>query len=96
MLSACPGLPAVVASADFSFVSERVIDNGVLEELCGDSAYPSGTDDWLDRQKRRKKALSPYLDKPLTCVFIRLPGVHYTIEIDPELERVIYWEWQPV
>ena len=30
----------------------------------------------------------------LICVFIRLPGVIYTIEIDPGTEEVIHWEWQ--
>jgi hypothetical protein len=40
--------------------------------------------------------LSQYLDKTLICIYIRLPGVHYTIEIDPKMNRVIYWEWQSV
>jgi len=47
------------------------------------------------RRQRRKKALMPYLDQRLVCVCIRLPGVIYTIEIGPETEKVVHWEWQP-
>ena len=62
----------------------------------GDSAYPSGKSDWLHRRKRCRKALSPYLDQRLTCVLIGLPGGHYTIESDAQLERAIYWDWHPI
>lgn len=35
------------------------------------------------------------LDRQLVCVFFRLPGCHYTFEIDPESNTVVHWEWQP-
>jgi hypothetical protein len=96
ILEACTELPAAVAGADFTCVDERVIDVEILETLAGESAYVTGSSDWLDRRKRRKNALSQYIDQVLVCVFIRLPGIHYTIEIDPKLARVAHCEWQEI
>jgi phosphoribosyl-dephospho-CoA transferase len=50
--------------------------------------------DSYERRQRRKKALMRYLDQRLVCVCLRLPGVIYTIEINPETEEVVHWEWQ--
>lgn len=94
ILGACTELPPIVANVEFTRVDARIVDDELLEQLSGESAVSSGTPDWSDRQKRRKSALSRYLDKTLICIFIRLPGIHYTVEIDPETERVIHWEWQ--
>ena len=94
ILSASKELPAAVVAADFTYVEERVIDKAILETLVGDPAYGSDAPDWVLRRKRRMLALSKYLDQFLICVFIRLPGIHYTIEIDPALGRIAYCEWQ--
>ena len=96
ILKACAELPPAVISAEYTYIKERIVDRDLLESLTGESAFPTGTSDWPNRRKRRRQALSRYLDKLLICVFIRLPGVHYTIEIDPEIDRVIHWEWQPI
>ena len=87
-------LPAVVAEARFTSVVERVVDQGLLDALTLDSACSDRANDWHGRSKRREDALSRYLGQVLICVFIRLPGVHYTIEIDPEIARVVHCEWQ--
>lgn len=94
ILASCKILPAVVAKATFTSVIERVVDQEVLDRLTSEAARSSNSGDWLDRRKRREAALSQYLGHILVCVFIRLPGIHYTIEIDPQNERVIHCEWQ--
>ena len=94
IIQGCIELPADVASAEFTCVDERIIDQRLLSFLISESASQGSDADWVVRQRRRKEALSPYLDRVLICVFILLPGIHYTIEVDPELERVVHWEWQ--
>jgi hypothetical protein len=90
----CIELPPDVSSAEFTRVDERLLDRQLLSILGSESAAESDEANRAVRQQCRDGALSPYLDKTLICVFIRLPGIHYTIEIDAESERVVHWEWQ--
>ena len=90
----CIELPPDVSSAEFTRVDERLLDRQLLSFLASESAAEIDEADRVVRQQCREGALSPYLGKILICVFIRLPGVHYTIEIDPESELVVHWEWQ--
>lgn len=90
----CIELPPEVSSAEFTRVDERLLDQQLLSFLASESVPESDEADRVVRQQCRKGALSPYLGRILICVFIRLPGVHYTIEIDPDSERVVHWEWQ--
>lgn len=94
ILQECAGLPSDVANAELTSVTERVLNQPLLANLLDPFTANTDDPDWDDRRCRRKGALTPYVGSVLLCVFIRLPGVHYTIEIDPELERVVYWEWQ--
>ena len=94
IIQECRELPPDVTRAESTRVDERVIDLRLLSFLVGQSAPERRDPGWLDRQSCRKDALSPYLGRVLICVFIRLPGIHYTIEVDPELQRVGHWEWQ--
>lgn len=94
IIQECIELPPDVTSAELTSVSERVIDQQLLSFLVSQYASVSNDCDWVVRQRRRTEALSPYLGRVLICAFIRLPGIHYTIEVDPELERVVHWEWQ--
>ncbi len=89
-------LPAEVLSADFSYIHDRVLDQTVYSSLTTPSSSETETLEWSERYHQRREALTPYLDKRLICVCIRLPGVVHTIEIDPETEEVIHWEWQSV
>ena len=90
----CPGLPPDVTSAKLTSINERILDQRLLSFLVTQSAPQDNDKECVDRRQNRQEALSPYLGRVLICVFIRLPHIHYTIEIDPELERVIHWEWQ--
>ncbi len=89
-------IPTWVLDADFSYVHERILDQKTISDLIKPSTSGTEASDWSKRCDRRKEALMPYLGKRLICVCIRLPGVLYTIEIDPEGEEVIHWEWQSV
>ena len=89
-------LPAEVLIRKFSHVHDRILDQNIISGLINPTTSESGTGDRTKRCQRRKAALMPYLDKQLICVCIRLPGVVYTIEIDPDAEEVIHWEWQSV
>ena len=94
IIQKCVEIPADVTSAKLTYVIERILDPRLLSFLVSESASQSNNTDWIVRRRCRKEALSPYLDRVLICVFIRLPGIHYTIEVDPESERVVHWEWQ--
>ena len=94
IIQKCVELPADVTSAKLTCVVERTLDQQLFSFLISDSASPRNDADWLVRQQRRKDALAPFLDKVLICIFVHLPGIHYTIEVDPDLQRVVHWEWQ--
>lgn len=94
ILELCPELPAPVKNANPSLIEERLIDESLLSQLTNSSSLEKISDESLIRFRKRQKALSPYLDSILICVFIRVPGGHYTIEINPVDKSVVHWEWQ--
>lgn len=87
-------LPVEVRSTDFSHIHDRILDQKIISGLIKPSTSKTEPGDWSKRYHYRKEALMPYLDQRLICVCIPLPGVIYTIEIDPRAEEVIHWEWQ--
>lgn len=94
VIKSCAELPFEVRKAKFTRVEERLIDECLLVRLTNQLSLESNATDLLDRFQSRKESLSPYLGSILTCVFIRLPGIHYTIEIDPITSAIVHWEWQ--
>ena len=88
-------LPDAVRLARIGYVETRVLERHLLEEISSQAPQPGMADNWPERLRRRREALEPYVDKRLVCVLIRVPGTHYTIEIDPVEASVVYWEWQP-
>lgn len=93
LIRGCADLPEPVRLADFTRVDERLLDDSLFQFLCAPNA--SGAEDPAVQKKiqRRIKALTPYRDRTLICVSIRLPGVAYTIEVDPAGECIVHWEW---
>ncbi len=89
-------LSVEVLRVEFSHIHDRILDQRIFSELINPANSETETDDWSTRCHNRKQALMPYVDQRLICVCIRLPGVVYTIEIDPDAEKVIHWEWQSV
>ena len=90
VLRATTKLPSLVIEANFSNIYDRVLDETTIAALTDPSALPGGISD--ERCNKRKKALMPYSGKRLIGVLVNLPGVLYTIEIDPSLQKVIHWE----
>ena len=92
----CTDIPAEISEAKFARVDERKIDESLLRLLTERFESESDDEAMATARKRRFEALSPYLDRNLICVLILLPGVRYTIEIDPVDDRIVHWEWQAV
>lgn len=90
----CSELPCQVKIAKFTFVEKRLIDKKLLHRLSNYQTTNNLAADSAIRLRRRREALSSYLGKDLICVLIRLPGVQYTIEVDPVSQNVVHWEWQ--
>jgi len=90
VMRATTGLPSVVIEANFSHVVDRVLDEVSIAALTDPTTHPGRISD--ERRNKRKKALAPYSGKRLLAVLVNLPGVLYTIEIDPLSEKVVHWE----
>ena len=89
-------LPEMVRQVPFTSVNYRIMSRQFIRELCHQHCCSGSRADWSKRIARRQRAIAPFLDKFLVCVFIRLPGIHYTIEVDPVSKSVVHWEWQSV
>lgn len=89
-------LPTAVRQAPFSFINGRVLDDDAFEVLISQSRSQGTMEDWTSRLQRRFASLRPYVGHYLICTFIRLPGIHYTIEVEPHLRRVVHWECQVI
>ena len=85
-------LPKAVKEAPISKIIEHLIDDEEIERLTN-----PGHDCPADRDliEKRRQALSQYKGRELVCILILLPGVRYTIEIDIDAEKVVYWECEP-
>ena len=94
IIDKCTEIPPQVRAAEFTRADERVLDESLLQFLT--QLQPQGPSDDARgaAMRRRAESLSPYLGHTLVCVLITLPGVRYTIEVDPVEERVVHWEWQ--
>ena len=92
IMAASGTLPPTVVAAGFSKIYDRILDNQTIASLTNPSSYAQ--EDADQRCRQRKKALIPYGGKRLICVVVSLPGIIYTVEIDPCLRKVIHWECQ--
>lgn len=90
----CKYLPDKVRRAELTHIEKRVVDKALIAELTNPESLENQNEESIDRLRNRRKALISYLGSTLVCVFVRLPGCHYTIEIDPVDRSVIHWEWQ--
>ena len=95
LIRECTDIPSDICDAAFARVDERKMDKSLLRRLTEGNGSDNHRTDFDATTQRRSAALSPFLGRTLVCVLIRMPGVSYTIEIDPVDERVVHWEWQP-
>ena len=77
-------------------VSDRILNADLYRSILAQKKTSGTDDEWTARLERRRKNLQKFVGHRLICVLMRLPGVHYTIEIDPSHFSVVHWEWQPV
>lgn len=89
-------IPEAVAASEFTRVDERNLDDALFRILT--DRHPSASISATSPRiiERRADALYPYVGRTLVCVLISLPGVRYTVEVDPNEKRVVHWEWHPV
>ncbi len=87
-------LPEAVRLSEFTDVYKRRLDQELMKTLLTQERPPNCRCDWELHIQQRRRSLVRYRGKILYCVFIRLPGVHYTIEVDLKKKAVVHWEWQ--
>ncbi len=87
-------LPKEVRKAAISQVFERLMDAAEIARLTAPHPPQSDNSEYLERLRIRLEALIANKDSVLICALIRLPGVVYTIEINPRDESIVHWEWQ--
>jgi hypothetical protein len=92
----CRDIPVGIQGASLTCVNERVLDKPVFLSITSQAPSGQPDGDWAARLSHRKENLKKHVGNLLICVFIRLPGVHYTIEIDPSSASVVHWEWQQI
>lgn len=96
VISGFEDLPREVRRAPITRIEGRLLDRSVLAELITQPPPANGEVGWSTRILKREAALMPYVGKVLFCALIRLPGVQYTVEVDPAAQAVVYWEWQSI
>lgn len=87
-------LPDAVLQVQFTHTNGRILDDYAFAVATCQLKMQGSDEDWAMRLRRRSTSLAQYIGQYLICVFVRLPGIHYTIEVDPDARRVVHWEWQ--
>ena len=87
-------LPDGVPRLPFTQLSCRLLTSDQFQTLISQRKMQVSDPDWVSRLQKRCTSLAPYVGHFLICIFIRLPGCHYTIEVDPIVRSVVHWEWQ--
>ncbi len=87
-------LPRFVKTLPISHTSERIMDANEILRLTELGFYEKDNAERIERLRIRREALKKHQGSTLTCVLIRLPGVLYTIEIDPVNWSIVHWESQ--
>jgi len=90
----CPDIPTEAREADVAHVEDRLFDDSLLRKITEHQEKGAAGGSPADSVQRRIESLTPFIGQRLVCMVIRLPGVRYTIEIDPAAERIVHWEWQ--
>ena len=88
-------LPPAARGARPRRIEVRTMTRRLLRQLIAQAPPPNSPPGWSTRILNREESLAAHIGSTLYCVLIRLPGVHYTLEIDPEAQQVVHWEWQP-
>ena len=87
-------LPQFVKTLPISQLFERCMDANEIFRLTELGFTEKDNAERIERLRIRREALKKHLGSTLTCALIRLPGVLYTIEIDPVNWSIVHWESQ--
>lgn len=90
----CLDIPVTAREADVAHVEDRLFDESLFRKITENQQTDVAGHSPDDSVQRRIESLRPFIGRRLVCMVIRLPGVRYTIEIDPAEERIVHWEWQ--
>lgn len=94
LIENCPDIPKQAREAGVTHVEDRLLDDSLFRKITENPGKGKTDESQVDSVRRRIESLTPFIGRRLVCMVIRLPGVRYTIEIDPVDERIIHWEWQ--
>ncbi len=89
-------LPQFVKTLPISQMFERFMDANEILRLTELGFNEKDNAECIEKLRIRREALRKHHGSTLTCVLIRLPGVLYTIEIDPVNWSIVHWELQQV
>ena len=89
-------LPQFVKTLPISQLFERFMDANEILRLTELGFNEKDNAECIEKLRIRREALRKHHGSTLICVLIRLPGVLYTIEIDPVNWSIVHWECQQV
>ena len=89
-------LPQFIKISPISQLFEHLIDASEISRLTELGPNEKDNAERIERLRIRREALKKYQGSSLICALIRLPGVLYTIEIDPVNWSIVHWESQQV
>ena len=87
-------LPQFVKTSPIFQLFERLMDANEVLRLTELGLHEKDNAERIERLRIRRVALRKHQGSTLTCVLIRLPGILYTIEIDPVNWSIVHWESQ--
>ena len=88
------GLPQVLRdhAAEAKMVTGSVLQASFLSLLDAQIQQSSHGPEWTDKLKRRKEAMSPYVNKRLLKGRIDIGIDVYWIQVAPDSKELVYWE----
>ena len=87
-------IPTAVVKAGISHRLDRVLSPALFDAIIAQPKVGGSDEAWAKRLYRRRVRLKRFVGRRLVCAFIRVPGAHHTIEIDPDSQNVVHWEAQ--
>lgn len=93
-IAASEELPRVIREnvRNVTALETHIFDVSYLNFLDEQTRVEPRGPEWSERLRRRRTALSPFVNRVLIRGAFRTFNSYYTIEVDPDSERVVHWE----
>jgi hypothetical protein len=89
----CHELPqAVRDAARQSAIEQHSFDQSYIAFLDTQIRLSPRGPEWTERLKRRRETLLRFTGRQLLRSSVQVGSDDYTVEVDPEVEAVVYWE----